>query len=58
MLAAGLVAAVHLGHLLCMVFGGFLALRWVAWLWPHIMSKVLLHNTGVNAERSETRLRR
>lgn len=40
MLAAGLVVAVHMGYLVYMVFGGFLALRRVAWLWPHIMSTV------------------
>ncbi len=40
MLAAGLVVTVHMGYLIYMVFGGFLALRRVAWLWPHIMSTV------------------
>ncbi len=38
--AAVLVVVVHLGYLAYMVFGGFLALRRFAWLWPHIGSTV------------------
>jgi Protein of Unknown function (DUF2784) len=40
MSAAALVVVVHLGYLVYMVFGGFLALRRIAWLWPHIGSTV------------------
>jgi hypothetical protein len=40
MVAAALVVAVHMGYLAYMVFGGFLALRRFAWLWPHIVSTV------------------
>lgn len=39
-LAAGLVALVHLGYLVYGAFGGFLALRNRAWLWPHLASTV------------------
>jgi hypothetical protein len=38
--AAALVAAGHLGYLVYMVLGGFLALRRLAWLWPHVVSTV------------------
>ncbi len=38
MIAAGVVVAVHMGFLAYMVFGGFLALRWFAWIWPHMVS--------------------
>ncbi len=34
--AAVVVAVVHLGFLAYIVFGGFLALRGLAWLWPSI----------------------
>jgi hypothetical protein len=34
--AAAVVAVVHLGFLAYIVFGGFLALRRLAWLWPSI----------------------
>jgi hypothetical protein len=34
--AAGLVALVHMGFLAYIVFGGFLGLRRLAWLWPSI----------------------
>ena len=37
-LAAALVAIVHMAYMGYMVFGGFLALRRFAWLWPHIVS--------------------
>jgi Protein of Unknown function (DUF2784) len=36
--AAALVAAVHMGFLAYLVLGGFLALRRLAWLWPHLVS--------------------
>ena len=38
LVAAWFVAIVHLGYLAYMVFGGFLALRRLAWLWPSIVS--------------------
>jgi len=38
--AAVVVVVVHLAYLAYMVFGGFLALRRFAWLWPHIGSTV------------------
>ncbi|MFD2091991.1 DUF2784 domain-containing protein [Blastococcus deserti] len=38
--AAGLVVAVHMGYLAYMVFGGLLALRWFAWIWPHMVATV------------------
>ena len=40
MSAAALVVVVHIGYLVYMVFGGFLALRRFRWLWPHIGSTV------------------
>ena len=36
MVAAVVVAIVHMGFLAYIVFGGFLALRGLAWLWPSI----------------------
>ena len=36
MVAAVVVAIVHMGVLAYIVFGGFLALRGLAWLWPSI----------------------
>jgi hypothetical protein len=36
--AAVVVAVVHMGFLAYIVFGGFLALRRLAWLWPSIAS--------------------
>jgi hypothetical protein len=36
MVAADLVVVVHMGFLAYMVFGGFLALRRFALIWPHI----------------------
>ena len=36
--AAGLVAAGHMAFLVYLVLGGFLALRRLAWLWPHLVS--------------------
>jgi hypothetical protein len=38
MVAAVVVAVVHLGFLVYIVFGGFLALRNRAWLWPSVAS--------------------
>ncbi len=38
MVAAVVVAVVHMGFLAYIVFGGFLALRRLAWLWPSIAS--------------------
>ena len=34
--AAALVAAVHVAFLAYLVLGGFLALRRLGWLWPHL----------------------
>ncbi len=36
LVAATLVAAVHMAFLVYLVLGGFLALRRLAWLWPHL----------------------
>ena len=36
MIAAALVAAGHMAFLAYLVLGGFLALRRLAWLWPHL----------------------
>ena len=36
MVAATVVAIVHMAFLVYIVFGGFLALRRLAWLWPSI----------------------
>jgi hypothetical protein len=38
LVAAELVVAVHMAYLVYMVFGGFLALRWFGWIWPHMVS--------------------
>ncbi len=38
--AAALVVTVHMGYLAYMIFGGFLALRRLAWLGPHVVSTV------------------
>jgi hypothetical protein len=38
LVAAAVVVAVHMAYLLYMVFGGFLALRRFALIWPHIGS--------------------
>jgi Protein of Unknown function (DUF2784) len=40
LVVAALVAAGHMAYLGYMVFGGFLALRRLAWLWPHVGSTV------------------
>ncbi|MFD2092942.1 DUF2784 domain-containing protein [Blastococcus deserti] len=40
LVAAELVVAVHMAYLAYMVFGGFLALRWFRWIWPHMLSTV------------------
>ena len=40
LVAAELVVAVHMAYLGYMVFGGFLALRWFGWIWPHMVSTV------------------
>ena len=45
MAAAGLVVGVHLGFLAYLVFGGFLALRRFAWIWPHV--GVLIWSVGI-----------
>ncbi|HEU4514043.1 MAG TPA: DUF2784 domain-containing protein [Nocardioidaceae bacterium] len=37
---AGVVFLVHLGYLVYATVGGFLALRSLVWLWPHILSTV------------------
>ncbi len=37
-MAAGLVVLVHLGYLAYATVGGFLALRSLVWLWPHLIS--------------------
>ncbi len=37
---AGVVVLVHLGYLVYATVGGFLALRSLVWLWPHILSTV------------------
>ena len=34
--AAALVAVAHMAFLVYLVLGGFLALRRLAWLWPHL----------------------
>jgi hypothetical protein len=38
--AALVVAGVHLAYLLYVLFGGFLGLRSVHWLWPHLVTVV------------------
>nr|WP_171058200.1 DUF2784 domain-containing protein [Modestobacter altitudinis] len=38
LVAAVVVAILHMGFLVYMVFGGFLALRRLAWIWPSIVS--------------------
>ncbi len=38
LVAAAVVVALHMAYLLYMVFGGFLALRRFALIWPHIGS--------------------
>jgi hypothetical protein len=40
LVAADVVVAVHMAYLAYMVFGGFLALRWFGWIWPHMISTV------------------
>ena len=40
LVAAALVAALHMGYLVYMVLGGFLALRRFALLWPHVASTI------------------
>ena len=35
---AEVVVVVHLAYLVYAAVGGFLALRWRAWLWPHLVS--------------------
>ena len=40
LVAAALVAIVHMAFLVYMAFGGFLALRRFAWIWPHIGSTI------------------
>lgn len=37
---AGVVVLVHLGYLVYATVGGFLALRSLMWLWPHLLSTV------------------
>ena len=39
-MAAALVVVVHMGFMAYMVFGGFLALHRLAWIWPHITTIV------------------
>ena len=36
MVAADLVVVAHMGVLAYMVFGGFLGLHRIAWIWPHM----------------------
>jgi len=38
--AAEAVVLLHLGYLVYAAFGGFLALRALVWLWPHIVSTI------------------
>ena len=38
LVAAMVVAIVHMGFLAYIVFGGFLALRRLAWLWPSVVT--------------------
>jgi hypothetical protein len=38
LIAAGVVIVVHLAYLVYAAVGGFLALRSLVWLWPHIAS--------------------
>ncbi len=40
MVAAVVVAVVHMGFLAYIVLGGFLALRRLAWLWPSVAATV------------------
>jgi len=40
LVAAELVAILHMAYLVYMIFGGFLALHRFAWIWPHIVSTV------------------
>ncbi len=40
LVAAAIVAILHMAYLVYMVFGGFLALRRFAWIWPHLVSTV------------------
>jgi hypothetical protein len=38
--AAGVVVLVHLAYLVYAAVGGFLGLRGLVWLWPHVISTV------------------
>ncbi|HSE08425.1 MAG TPA: DUF2784 domain-containing protein [Nocardioidaceae bacterium] len=38
LLAAGLVVLLHLAYLVYAAVGGFLGLRGMVWLWPHLIS--------------------
>ena len=38
LVAAAVVAAGHMAFLVYLVLGGFLALRRIGWLWPHLAS--------------------
>lgn len=40
LIAAGVVIVVHLAYLVYAAVGGFLALRSMVWLWPHLVSTV------------------
>lgn len=40
LIAAGVVVVVHLAYLVYAAVGGFLALRSLVWLWPHLVSTI------------------
>ncbi len=40
LVAAAVVVVLHMAYLVYMVFGGFLALRRFAWIWPHMVSTI------------------
>lgn len=40
LIAAGVVVLLHLAYLVYATVGGFLALRSLVWLWPHLVSTI------------------
>lgn len=40
LIAAGVVVLVHLAYLVYATIGGFLGLRSLLWLWPHVISTI------------------
>lgn len=40
LVAVGLVIVLHMAYLIYAAVGGFLALRGLVWLWPHILSTI------------------